>query len=160
MCADDLIFRRPQGGRVVIAPQAAEVFTAQRQLQAGDREAGGMLLGRFFADSSDILVDEATRPSQKDRQRRFAFWRGKRAAQKIVDSAWGASCGTRNYLGEWHTHPEPYPTPSEQDLCNWARITKKARYEQSSLLFVVVGTEEVRLWELSRDIPPARLDRA
>lgn len=158
MCSDALIFRRPGSGRVVMAPQAAEVFMAERQLQTSDREAGGLLLGRFFADSSDVLVDEATRPTQKDRRWRFAIWRGKRAAQEIVDSAWGASGGTRNYLGEWHSHPESLPSPSKKDLSNWSRIVEKARYEQAALVFVIVGREDVGVWELCRGGIPTRLD--
>jgi integrative and conjugative element protein (TIGR02256 family) len=37
------------------------------------------------------------------------------AAQEIVNRAWRESDGELNYLGEWHTHSVPHPTPSGQD---------------------------------------------
>ena len=117
-----------------------------RQVGATSNEAGGMLLGRFINQTQDIVVDEATAPTGEDSPGRFFFNRAKGAAQRYIDLAWGESSSTRVYLGEWHTHPEDVPIPSDHDLRNWRRITKRAQYHQDSLIFVIVGRQKIRAW--------------
>lgn len=131
-------------------PSAVEVILSYRQLQDADSEAGGLLLGRFFDSETDVIVDEATRPMRKDRRSRFAFWRPRSSAQKTVNLAWRRSEGTRNFLGEWHTHPEGQPRPSDQDTQNWRRIAAEAQFEQHSLLFAIAGVESIGVWEVDR----------
>jgi len=136
---------------VRIGSEAMSILAAHRQLREDLPEAGGLLLGRFFEDRPDLLIDEATVPTSIDRRSRFAIFRPKEGAQRLIDSAWKASGGTRNFLGEWHSHPEPRPTPSCRDLANWRRISRKAEYEQSGLLFIIVGSDEIKAWEVRRD---------
>jgi len=143
-------FTRPNGGTVEFHNAAAEVMSRCRQLSRRDSEAGGMILGRLVVESNDLVIDEATQPSKRDRKGRFFFIRRRRAAQCRVNQAWLGSNGTRNYLGEWHSHPEDNPTPSDIDIENWCRIGAEARYEQDFLLFAIVGRERTRLWELAK----------
>ncbi len=144
-------FRRAHSGIVRLSPAVMCVLLAHRQLGEDEAEAGGLLLGRFFEDRPDVLIDEASVPTKTDRRSRFAISRRKEEAQKLVDAAWTASGGTRNFLGEWHSHPEPSPSPSCRDRLNWGRISRRAVYEQDGLVFVIVGTEEVKAWEVRRD---------
>lgn len=37
-------------------------------------------------------------------------------ANKLIAEEFNKSNQTRVYIGEWHTHPEDYPSPSIQDL--------------------------------------------
>lgn len=105
-----------------------------------------MLLGRLIDETDDVVVDEATAPTVEDSQGRFFFNRAKAAAQRYINFVWRKSRSTRVYLGEWHTHPEDLPIPSDHDLRNWRRITKKAKYDQNSLIFVIVGRQRIRVW--------------
>ena len=50
------------------------------------------------------------------------------------------SLGTKSYLGEWHTHPEPNPRPSSLDITEWK---KTANYNEDMLLFLIVGQETI-----------------
>lgn len=145
-----MILRRPDSGRLSISEPALEKFKAYRQMQSQDTEAGGLLLGRLIVGTDDIVIDEATSPSTKDRRSRFAFRRSKRPAQNRVDAAWAESASTRVYLGEWHTHPEADPSPSLIDRCNWKKIVARARFEQMSLHFVIVGRSRIRAWEVNK----------
>ena len=142
-------FWRPDAGVVEFGDAALARLLAYRQMDAGTREAGGILLGRLIMGSPDIVVDEAAGPLPTDRRGRFFFFRAKRPSQLLVDHAWHASGQTRNYLGEWHTHPEDDPSPSCFDRRNWSRIVARAQFEQSSLLFAIVGRAHVRVWEVS-----------
>lgn len=145
-----MIFRRAQDGTVVLGEGALEIFDRYRQRNRTAPEAGGVLLGRFVQGTSDIIVDDATPPGDGDTASRFTFRRSRRRAQAIVAQVWRESGGTRNYLGEWHTHPEDAPSPSAVDLANWQRIVATARYEQNSLFFVIVGLKNIGTWEVLR----------
>ncbi|MBK9945529.1 MAG: Mov34/MPN/PAD-1 family protein [Kouleothrix sp.] len=145
-----MIFQRAQDGAVILGDRALEIFDHYRQLDGTMPEAGGVLLGRFIQGTSDIVVDDATTPGNGDAASRFTFRRSRRRAQVIIEQAWRESGGTRNYLGEWHTHPENDPSPSSTDIANWLRIVEKARYEQKSLFFVIVGLRSIFIWEALR----------
>jgi integrative and conjugative element protein (TIGR02256 family) len=145
------IFSRANGGRVAFGDAAVNVFARSRQLGVCDAEAGGILIGRRVVESSDVVVDSATEPNIADTRSRFRFFRKARPAQRLVDAAWAASSGSRNYLGDWHTHPEDLPTPSRLDRQDWEEIITNAVFEQEFLLFVIVGRLYTRVWEMSRD---------
>jgi integrative and conjugative element protein (TIGR02256 family) len=143
-------YRRPNEGVVELSEPAATVISRQRQLNSTASEAGGMLLGRLINGSDDVIIDEVTEPASSDRRGRLFFMRSKKHAQQHVNSAWEESERTRNYLGEWHTHPEDDPVPSTQDLYNWRRIATVAQYEQDYLFFIIVGRNKTRIWELHK----------
>ncbi len=126
------------------------VLHRYRQLRSRTREAGGVLLGRLIVDSDDVVVDLAGAPARQDFRSRFSFFRKARPAQATVDEEWAASSGAVNYLGDWHTHPEDHPVPSQTDLRNWQAIVSSAAFEQDFLLFLIVGRVSLRLWELAR----------
>ena len=144
-----LTLRRPGGGRLQIGADALESLKGFVQEGPCHREAGGVLLGRHIVGSSDIVVDEITTPMPGDRRRRFRFFRAAHRHQQAIDRAWKQSGGTRGYLGEWHTHPEPLPTPSLIDQVGWQY---KLHFDQhvGLLFFVIVGTEAIAVWEGAR----------
>jgi integrative and conjugative element protein (TIGR02256 family) len=153
-----MTFLRPFGGRVYLADAAVPVLASCRQLARSAPEVGGVMLGRLILDSADIVIDEITLPTSDDRRARRSFFRGREGPQRRINEAWCESHGTRIYLGEWHTHPEDTPEPSSQDLRNWNRITRLSVFEQESLLFVVVGRRDVRVWELKRGAGPREVE--
>lgn len=143
----NLVFYRSSGAAVKIAPPALATMLSFRQTTATAKEAGGILLGRYIIDCQDVVVDEATTPTRSDRRARFTFHRDATPHQRIIDERWHASQGRFHYLGEWHTHPETSPTPSSVDLADWRRRLRTDRFDADSLLFVIVGTRDLRMWE-------------
>ncbi len=117
------------------------------QISKDDAEAGGVLLGRFLKDSKNIIVDHISVPMIGDKRSRFSFVRNKKMHQKIIDNEWLKSNGTCNYVGEWHTHPEDYPTPSNVDTDNWKNRLKQDKFSTRYLYFMIVGLKEIRVWE-------------
>ncbi|MCD4689377.1 MAG: Mov34/MPN/PAD-1 family protein [Desulfuromonadaceae bacterium] len=111
------------------------------------KEAGGVILGRHILDSTDIVVDEITTVMKGDTQGRFHFRRRRRRHQQAIDKFWQDSKGTCTYLGEWHTHPEPHPTPSFVDLNNWKRKLREDVFAGENLYFIILGVETMRVWE-------------
>lgn len=105
------------------------------------------MLGRYIIDSQDVVIDKVSFPMPGDRATRTTFFRKKKAHQQIIDREWEASSHTCTYLGEWHTHPEPYPSPSSIDDTTWKRKLKDDIVDSDSLFFLIVGTSEMRMWE-------------
>ena len=148
----DLRFALPFGGRAKINSDVHTVIARYRQCAPADTEAGGFLLGRMIIDSLDIVVDEVTEPGPGDERTRYGFGLVDLAHhQADVTAAWERSEGTSCFLGDWHTHAEPDPTPSGIDLEGWRkRLRNDASDEFPRLLFVIVGTERVRAWQGDR----------
>lgn len=123
---------------------------AQRSLS--QREAGGVLLGRYLLDSDNMVVDEVTTPQKGDRRTRFGFFRSKQHSI-LAHAKWAASQGTMAYFGLWHTHPELDPTPSYVDRQDWTKAVAKDLFQGEELFFPIVGIERIRVWTKSRNGP-------
>ena len=93
-----------------------------------------------------LAVDHISEPQRGDKRSRYGFFRGK-GHEKTAHKYWKSSNGTCAYLGNWHTHPEAYPTPSQTDINDWLNVLKNDVYEGNRLYFVIVGTSEIACWE-------------
>lgn len=145
--ARSMTFQRATSGKLQITAAALEVLNSYRQHSGSAPESGGLLLGRLIEDNTDVVIDEATPPDTEDQRGRFFFVRHARPAQRRVVTVWKESGSTRNYLGEWHSHPEDDPCASTHDLLDWARIMKESKFEQDCLFFAIVGRKSLRVWE-------------
>lgn len=77
-------------------------------------ESGGILIG-YHLDIKNYSITDISLPSHFDKSSRFNFTRSKINAQRIINKAFKDSKGKKIYLGEWHTHPEDFPSPSGLD---------------------------------------------
>lgn len=145
----DLIFTTTAGNRFVLTPVGDQLNHFAQS--ADEPEAGGILLGRTILSSGDMIVDSITTPMDGDKQSRFSFFRSKKKHQKVIDQTWKDSKKTCNYLGEWHTHPEDFPSPSGTDIENWKKRLTEDFVDDSFLYFVIVGTKAVHVWEGARN---------
>lgn len=146
-----MTYIRSNGGKLKFAQDVVAKLSTFRQTRISDPEAGGILLGRLIEGSTDVVLDEVTIPQKRDRWGRLFFRRNKKQAQAFVDLAWKSSGKARIYLGEWHTHPEDDPTPSQQDIQNWHSISTNAVYEQDFLFFFIVGINKTGVWEIEKN---------
>lgn len=123
--------------RITFSAGAIAHMLAHRQLGAGDAEAGGQLFARLSARRVDIEV--ATGPRPADRRARFYF-----APSRIHERREIRDLHRRglHYVGDWHTHPEPRPSPSSLDLRNIRDIFTQSRHAYAGILIVIVGQLE------------------
>lgn len=111
-------------------------------MQTGNRkEKGGILLGEIC--KNEISIIKASVPTIFDKSTRFSFNRNKKSAQIIVDYEFFNSQGKTIYLGEWHTHPEDYPTPSSTDIKMIRQQFNKNLLNEDFLLLVIVGRKSI-----------------
>ena len=121
---------------MTISDQVQEVLQKHVQRRDSDPESGGILLGHVRGESLEIL--EATVPTIWDKRMRYFFERMPFGHQLLANERWTASNGTVRYLGEWHSHPEDFPIPSQLDLTEWAALAKK-RKDKRPMLTLIVG---------------------
>jgi integrative and conjugative element protein (TIGR02256 family) len=98
-------------------------------------EAGGILLGSYRGPHIEVV--QCTLPMRKDARTRFGFVRRDPGHQRAADSAWRASGRTINFVGEWHTHPEDHPRPSNVDRNTW--LEQMRRRNPNPLFFLIAG---------------------
>ncbi|OCN03418.1 hypothetical protein A7X67_11070 [Clostridium sp. W14A] len=107
-------------------------------------EAGGLIIGTMEA-STQLTITDITTPQLSDHRLPFRFFRSETSHQEKMDELWEESGFRKLYLGEWHTHPEPYPHPSFVDISGWKKIASK-KQNSSWMLFLILGQRGFRLW--------------
>ncbi len=125
-----------------IHPTTLEKVIEYAQFKDSAPEAGGILLGKVRGPHVEII--DATLPSRWDKGSRTFFQRSARHHRLEAFKRWRRSSGIIRYLGEWHTHPEDFPTPSSLDIQEWTKLAD-ARLDQRPLIAMIVGRRDVHL---------------
>lgn len=144
-------FQNSHGGILKISNHALIKMQGFIQDQPQKTEAGGVLLGRFIVDSSNVVVDDVTVPMAEDIRRRHRYIRRSPKHQEAIDKAWTRSKSRCNYLGGWHTHPEPIPNLSKTDKKDWKRALNIEQFDNDALYFVIAGIGVICVWEGQKD---------
>lgn len=129
-----------QHKRILVEGAALQTMDRYRQDRDNKAEAGGILLG--YRKGTNLHVVQATVPQPTDRRKRFRFDRLAHRHQQIALEQWSISGGTIDYIGDWHTHPEIDPTPSNLDIKEWAKVTNRLT---KPMVFMIVGITG-RIW--------------
>lgn len=131
---------------VYLHRQPLEIFTRYLQEGIDSKEAGGILLGHVRGEHLEII--EATEPSVWDKRFRFLFERMPYFHHRLAMKRWKESNGLVRYVGEWHTHPQSYPTPSSLDLKEW-QLLAADRVDGRPLLALIVGCKDLHIEYMS-----------
>jgi integrative and conjugative element protein (TIGR02256 family) len=151
-------------GRIlIVSSEVGALWKRYRQLRPSDLEACGILIARFDMDFTRIWIEAASEPGSQDSRSPHSFSMDDDVHQQLVDKAYEESNGLQSFVGTWHTHPEPSPTPSSQDKSGWRKLIR-ANPDLSNFCFAIVGqktaglflysgTDFTRLTELRRFRP-------
>jgi len=140
-----LLFRTGAGRLLEVRRDVLQTMWAFSQIDPEATEAGGILIGHERPQGETVL-DRLTTPQSGDRRTRTRFHRSVDGHQDLLNLMWLASGQTRTYIGEWHTHPEPVPSPSSMDLRSWRKHLKQKEAQEHGLNFIIVGTSVTRIW--------------
>lgn len=108
-----------------------------RQRAPLSRENGGQLFARFEQDR--IFVETATTTRGRSRRLRFGFWPDRDAERADIQALFKDGL---HYVGDWHSHPESRPRPSQPDESKMREIFDQSKHELLSMLLVIVGQDE------------------
>lgn len=123
------------GQTIILSDPVLAHFDHHRQLQANSREAGGQLFARF--DGKVVRVERATGPRPSDRRSPTSFVPDRKAERREIRKNFRAGL---HYVGDWHTHLEPRPSPSQTDIDSFRDMYRKSSHRLASFLMVIVGT--------------------
>lgn len=135
---------------IEIRDDVIELFQQYRQIDRWDLEAGGVLHGKRLKDGN-IIVTNVTTPQKGDTRRRKFFRKNSRVHQEISNKLWKESSKINVCIGEWHTHPEDFPSPSKMDLRSWKK-NLRAQKDTRMYIFIIVGIRKIELWFGSKKV--------
>jgi len=107
-------------------------------------EMGGICFGLVNKDK--IIITELVGMLKDDISEVNGFVRNScKEYNKIIAKKWKHSDGLINYVGEWHTHNEDYPTPSNIDnklLNDIQEYTNRIGYKP---IVLIIGLKDNRI---------------
>jgi integrative and conjugative element protein (TIGR02256 family) len=146
------VVRNPQSlpTTILLAKALVDAVVADVRQHGLIKERGGILLG--FRRGPHLQIDEATFPMRWDIGTMLAFRRSSSGHNEIAIRRWRQSNQTIDWVGEWHSHPEKSPSPSNIDLRSWSKIT---RDRGAPMAFLIIGWERgwLGLCAPDRDAP-------
>lgn len=113
-------------------------------------ESGGIIVGTLEPNNNRVVATDITEPQEGDSCLRYRFNRTQIGHQEIMDNLWEQSKNTKSYIGEWHTHNQSIPQPSNIDFNNWLKISNR-KHNSDWLFFIIVGTEQIGVWTISNE---------
>lgn len=120
---------------LILTERVLDHVQRHRQVRKTQREAGGQLFARF--DGDRIIVEEATGPRRSDRRSRLTYAPDRPTEQAEIIERHKRGL---HYIGDWHTHPERLPAPSEVDTKSMAACVVQSTHTLNAFVLMVVGT--------------------
>jgi len=117
---------------VLYNKSALSVFESEIS-RFGVIETGGVLLGWW--EKETLVVSIATNAGPNATHENFYFQADSNYIDMIIDMEHANSNGKVNYVGEWHTHPQVNPQPSQVDLVSLDEIVESSR--KPNLLLII-----------------------
>ena len=127
---------KPGGPAVIITDAALATMNRFRQIRPRDKEAGGQLFALF--DGADTVIVEATPPKSTDYRARREFRPNRWLQQREIRDRHARGS---HFVGDWHTHPEPVPRPSTEDIGNMMECFSQSQHDLHVFVMLIIGTE-------------------
>lgn len=112
------------------------LFEQHKQMEEKSLESGGQLFARL--SSEEVVVSRATGLREGDKRGRFLFWPNRRKEQDEIKTLHEEGY---HYVGDWHTHPEPLPKPSNTDLVNILECYNQSKHDLKYFIMAIIGTK-------------------
>ncbi|MBL7933132.1 MAG: Mov34/MPN/PAD-1 family protein [Bacteroidia bacterium] len=106
------------------------------------KEFGGLLIGRYSHDKKTCYVTDTILP-KKYSSSRSTFERGKEGLKKKLVEFYNND-PPLIYIGEWHTHPDSKPEPSETDKQAMQEISEHENVTIQNPILLIIGVNKQR----------------
>ncbi len=129
--------QEPEVTGVIISEEARASIVAQTEASPKD-ETGGVLIG-YLDERRRAVVTRATGHGPQAEKSPSRFSRDPEFIQAELDRA-DSELGDRGrYLGEWHSHIEPHPSPSPTDIECLFGIAASPNYLTRCPVMIIAG---------------------
>ena len=126
----------PDSASIIITCEAIRTLKKFRQTVPLQKEAGGQLFGRF--EGSRTIIVEATPPKWLDRRSKTTFHPNRWVQRLEIRNRYARGL---HFVGDWHTHPERIPHPSNEDKRNMMECFERSVHELHAFVMIIIGTE-------------------
>ena len=123
------------GQTLILSHSVIDHLRRHRQTKPSSREAGGQLFARF--EGNIIGIERATGPRSSDRRGLMTFVPNRLAERWEIKRLFKEDL---HYVGDWHTHSESSPRPSQTDIASFKEMFRKSRHKLASFAIVISGT--------------------
>lgn len=120
---------------VSLSGRALDVMSGYRQMKKRSKEAGGQLFAEFR--DGGVVIVEATTPKLLDYRGRYTFRPIRWIQQREIRQRYRRGL---HFVGDWHTHPEPVPKPSQVDIESIQECFRNSKHDLTGFLLVILGT--------------------
>lgn len=124
--------------RVVFQDAVLDHFARHRQLGPQAPEAGGQLFASISNGTVNIML--ATGPYSQDKRWRFGLLIDSFTRRRDIGRLHKQGL---HFVGDWHTHPELYPTPSSTDHNSMLEMFRRSDHDLAAFLMVIVGQAQL-----------------
>ncbi|MDM1537664.1 Mov34/MPN/PAD-1 family protein [Myroides odoratimimus] len=128
---------------ISLSKEVVSIFKKYIQNDAKKPESGGIITGKIYENLVDIL--NCSEPSHLDKRSRYNYNRSHKSAQIYINEKFEESGGREIYLGEWHTHPEDIPIPSDTDIKSFNKTLTKNVLNSDVHFMIIVGRTAIYL---------------
>lgn len=119
---------------IIIEPSAKNSLSTETSMFK-KAETGGVLCGYYRDDY--IVIESASGPGPNAVHSVDEFIVDKEFMDVFLDKEYLSSAGKNIYVGEWHTHPQIYPKPSEQDIKSI--VERSFEWQHGEIVFLIIG---------------------
>lgn len=132
--ATDLSYELGPQGRLLLMDEAVAHFRQHAQRHCWQMEAGGQLFASI--DKGVWRVKRATGPRRSDLRSRFGFRPDRKVERAEIEMLFTNGL---HYVGDWHTHPQDDPYPSDSDISSMTDIVRKSEHDLQGFILIIVG---------------------
>ncbi len=122
------------GHILVVHDEVVSHIEQYRQSRRWTKEAGGQLFATF--EAGDIIVRKATGPRPTDKRGRNHYRPDRRAERLEIEDNFARGL---HFVGDWHTHAQAHPTPSESDLSSIRESVQRSDHQLNGFLLMILG---------------------
>lgn len=127
---------------IEITDECLEMLNAKRQFDKN--EDCGILFGSQISDDKIRINSISDSCCDKKSALKCSCHLDAEKANKLIVEEFNKSNQTRVYIGEWHTHPEDYPSPSIQDLKSLKKSYNKNQLAiPHFILMAIIGRKSI-----------------
>ena len=118
-------------------------------------EVGTSLVGCYSDDGFEAYVLDLAPLSQDSKGSRTSFYRGTAGLRKFFAKLRETFKSKRHYVGEWHSHPDVPPLPSQRDDVQQLAIAKDTNTKCPECILILIGhtlscVDEIAVFVYSR----------